>query len=523
MKVAFIYPAYESLAVEYLSAVLKREGHDCRLFYDPQLFDDAFVKIAPLAKRFSRSEQVAQEAARWNPDVIAFSVVTDEYPWFQWMGRRLRQLTKAPIIAGGIHITSAPEEVIKNNPFCDFAVRGEGEESIVELVDALGRGRVSPDMGNLVLRHGGGVRVNPTRPLIRDLDSLPWTDKSIYAKSGLLPSDFYTVMTSRGCPYKCSFCNSNLLHRVYEDDDNYLRTRSVDDVIAELKWAKQVYNPKVVNFYDEIFAIGMKWFEEFAERYRAEIDRPYMCCVYPSMVNEKRAELLGSSGCVKVDMGVQSVTNEDGKKKAILNRGESNEQVRDAFTRLRASRVAVAAENIVNLPGETEEDLVAMARFYNENRPDVIKFYWLRYYPNTEIVGTARQMGLLTDAEVKALDKGDSLGSIMTGGYDPSAMARQFYNLFVLIKVIPKGALEKILDYKLWKLLPPFGFMGVSYAVSRLLNRSGANEEAMVGRYLKHYAYHLGFKRYIERDSPPYVEPPNLKRKPEPITAGISA
>ncbi len=511
MKVAFVYPAYESLAVEYLAAVLKREGHDCRLFYDPQLFDDAFIRIRPLARRFSRNEEVVQRIVKWNPDIIAFSVVTDEYPWFQWMGRRLRQLTSVPIIAGGIHVTSAPEAVIRDNPFCDFAMRGEGEEAIVDLVSGLQGGRVRPDMPNLVLRHEGTVRINPTRPLIRDLDTIPWADKTLYRGTGLEPSDVYTIMTSRGCPYQCSFCNSNLLHRVYEGDDNYLRTRSVDDVIAELKWAKEVYRPRVVNFYDEIFAIGMKWFEEFAPRYGKEIGIPYMCCVYPSMVTEKRAELLGSSGCVKVDMGVQSVATEMGKKKAILNRGESNDQVRDAFARLRANRVAVAAENIVNLPGETESDLVEMARFYNEHRPDVIKFYWLRYYPNTEIVETARQMGILDDAAVKGLDSGDGLGSFMTGGYNPSPISRKFYNLFILIKVLPKGVLDRILRHRLWRFFPPFGFLGISYAISRLLNRSGANEEAMIHRYAKHYAHHLGILKFWSRKKPVYEEPPNVR------------
>ncbi len=511
MKVAFVYPAYESLAVEYLSAVLKRAGHECRLFYDPQLFDDAFVRIRPLAKLFSRSARTVEEVVAWNPDVVAFSVVTDEYPWFQWMGREIRRRTGAPIIAGGIHVTSAPEETLASNPFCDFAVRGEGEDVVVELIDGLRHGRVSPSMENLILREGGRIRVNPTRPLIRDLDTIPWADKSVYRETGLLPSDVYTIMTSRGCPYKCSFCNSNLLHRIYEDDDNYLRTRSVDDVIAELKWAKEIYRPQVVNFYDEIFAIGMKWFEEFSERYRREIGIPYMCCVYPSMVNEKRAELLGASGCVKVDMGVQSVATGMGKKKAILNRGETNDQVRDAFSRLRANRVAVAAENIVNLPGETEEDLIEMARFYNEYRPDVIKFYWLRYYPNTEIVGTANQMGILSDAEVKALDKGAGLGSFMTGGYNPSQVSRQFYNLFVLIKVLPKNILERIIRYRLWLFVPPFGLLGISYAVSRLLNRSGANEEAMVRRYVNHYKHHLGISKLLPREKPVYEEPPGMK------------
>lgn len=513
MKIAFVYPAYESLAVEYLSAVLKREGHETRLFYDPQLFDDAFVRIPFLARRFARTAQVARSVVDWNPDIVAFSVVTDEYPWFQEVGRRIRELSSVPIITGGIHVTSAPEETLAANSFCNFAMRGEGEEAIVELVDAIGRGKVRPDMPNLVIREGGRIRVNEPRPLIRDLDTIPWADKTMYENTGLYPSDVYTIMTSRGCPYKCSFCNSNLLHRVYEGDDNYLRARSVDDVIAELKWAKTVYRPAVVNFYDEIFAVGMKWFEEFAPRYEKEISIPYMCCVYPSMVNEKRAELLGRSGCVKVDMGVQSVSTQAGKKKAILNRGESNDQVRDAFARLRANRVAVAAENIVNLPGETEDDLVEMARFYNEHRPDVIKFYWLRYYPNTEIVETARQMGYLSDTDVRSLDAGAGLGSVMTGGYNPSPMSRQFYNLFVLIKVLPKKTLNAILDRRLWRFLPPFGFMGVSYAISRMLNRSGANEEAMVRRYLKHYAHHLGLKRFFSPAAATYSEPPNLNRK----------
>ncbi|MEW5945538.1 MAG: radical SAM protein [bacterium] len=487
MKIVFVYPAFGSLAIEYLAAVAKGGGHEVELVLDPRLFNDSFLTIAPLARIFSMERAVVREVRSHAPDLVAFSVVTSDFPWFRRIGGSVRAAVGAPVVAGNIHVTSVPEEVLKLG-FVDAVVRGEGERAFAGLLDSLAEGGIDASLCNLGVRENGGVRLNPLFPLIEDLDTLPFPDKSVYGKTPILPRDVYTIMASRGCPFRCSFCNNSLTKRLY-GAAGFVRTRSVDNVIEELDIANRTYRPKYVNFYDEVFGVGGGWLAKFAEKYPSRVSIPYIACTNPNVVDGDYARLLRESGCTKVDLGVQTI-NQD-KRRDIYHRTESTEKVREAISVLKGNGIFVAAENITNFPTETEADLVEMAKFYNETRPDVLKVFWLRYFPGTEIVDIALRLGALTPADAAKINSGEFSGSITLDDSSPS-LHRKFYLFFALTQILPRGWIDFMIRRRLYRFLPSMFLPGAAYTATRLLMRKPPGVEIMLRQHMKRYRHYLG-------------------------------
>ncbi len=495
MKIVFVYPAFSSLAIEYLSAVAKAKGCEVSMVFDPRLFDDSFVTVGPLARLFNMRKKVVREVLAEKPDLLAFSVVTSDVPWFRELAAMIRPHTDAPIIAGNIHITSVPENILELD-CVDAVVRGEGEGAFADIIDSvMSTGGIDPAIENLGTLENGNARLNPIRPLIADLDTLPFPDKTLYEKTPMKPTDIYTIMASRGCPYKCTFCNNNLLKRIY-GLKGYVRLRSVDNVIEELAAAKKKYGEPHINFYDEVFGFNKKWLEEFVEKYNRRVGLPYIACTNPNIVTEEYADLLAESGCGKVDIGVQTINQE--KRRNIYNRRETTDRIRRSIEILKSRNIFVAAENITNFPTENEDDLLEMAEFYNEVRPDILKVFWLRYFPSTEIIQIAMDHGVLTAEDVARINSGDDLGSITIDSASP-LLQRQFYLLFVLIMILPKRWIDKIIRRRWYRRFPTSVIPGIAYTAARLLMRKSPDAEIMMLQYAARYKHYL--KKFFGLDA----------------------
>jgi len=168
----------ESLGLEYLSAVLKSKGHEVFLVFDPALFNDKhYLHVDFLAKLFNVRSRLLDEIVELNPDVIGFTVLTDTYKWACSFANEIKEvLPDTRIIFGGIHPTSVPEKVIKND-FVDALCIGESEEAFLEFVESPER----TDIQNFWFKSNGKIIKNKIRPLNQDLDSLPFADKSIFS------------------------------------------------------------------------------------------------------------------------------------------------------------------------------------------------------------------------------------------------------------------------------------------------------------------------------------------------------
>lgn len=456
MKVLFVYGGYENLGIEYLSAVLRRAGHETALAFDPRLFDDHYTRVPALARRFDSRAALLRRARQERPDLVAFSVVTDDYPWVRQVAGELRRELNVPFVFGGVHVTATPRRIIDSG-LADYAIVGEGEGALLDLVQGLEDGTDLADVGNLWFRRGDEVVANPPRPLIADLDSLPFPDKALfYDPLPYLRRD-YVVLTSRGCPHSCTYCFNSHQRKMYAGLGRYCRRRSADDVLTELVQARSRWPLQRIQFYDDVFTSDRRWLEAFAGGYAREIGLPFWCSVNPLHVSPDIVALLREMGCWEVQMGVQTI--DPTLRREVLNRRESTEQVQRAIETFRAAGIKCVVDNISGLPGETEEHFLKTLAFFNKTRPSRISDYYLRYYPATEIVSMAEERGILDRATIERLEEGAGSESFALGGTDTGhTQAPELHVLLDLLLWLPAGLNEKILSRRLYRFLPRSDF-----------------------------------------------------------------
>lgn len=451
MRIAFVTSHYENLAIEYLSALVKRDGHETALFFEPALFHNFFYDSNLLHDRFFNFRgRILDGLAAWKPDIVAFSVISDNYRWTLELARAARSRTGAKIVFGGVHPTSLPERTLaEGTP--DFIVAGEGEGAFPELVNALAAGGDPSRIANVGGRSGGKAWLNPPRPLIKDLDSLPFPDKDLFFREcGLLVRKSYMMTASRGCSSSCSYCWNSMIRTVYPE--GYFRRRSPENAIAELAWAKERYGIERVTFYDEVFTSDRAWLELFLALYREKIKLPFFCCVHPDNIDGPIVKLLEEAGCGAVNIGLQTA-NEDTRRRT-LNRGGTNAAAALALDLLGRSRIYVYSNIMLGLPEETEKDVEETLLFCARHKADLPAIYWLRYYPGTRIIETARKMGILSDAQVEKINDSREYLPYATAGSTYKPDLARLGNLILLSGFLPVSWAETIVKRKLYRWLP---------------------------------------------------------------------
>jgi radical SAM superfamily enzyme YgiQ (UPF0313 family) len=467
MHIVFVSSACEILAIEYLSTVLKQAGHLCSLCFDPQLFNDTFLYRKTLHKIFDYTEYIVEEVKSHKPDLVAFSVVSDNYPWAINLANSIKKALDVPIVFGGVHPTSVPEYVIQEQSV-DYVVVGEGEEAIVDLCNNLNNMTICQSIPNVWAKRGTEIFSNDVRPLIQNLDMVPFPDKDIYYSRFPYFGDGYITLTSRGCVNKCTFCNNSLYKdKIYAGKGKYMRRRSPGNVLAELKQAKQQHQFVTVHFWDEIFISDKLWLHEFLEGYKQHINVPFTCCVHVNFIDDEVVALLKDANCWQAIMGVQTLDEE--LKRKILNRRETNEKVRNSIELLQRAGIFAICENILGLPTQTEDDMLNMLRFYNETRPQRLSVYFLRYFPRTKIIDIALEHNILTPEDVELLNRGLNSRSFMLGGTITEKKFAKLQTYLVILPVLPKWLNKFLISIKIYKILPELGTL--AHSIARVLDR----------------------------------------------------
>ena len=185
------------------------------------------------------------------------------------------------------------------------------------------------------------------------------------------------------------------------------RRRSVDLIIEELRQAKEKYHIRLIDFEDNILYSNKAWFREFAVRYKTEIGVPYTCMGHPLITDDEIAALLASSGCYRVQLGIQSMDEKN--RKALLHRPETNEQVRRCFRALDKYKVRYSIDHIFGLPNERDEQhLFEAAWEYSQLRTlHKANFFFLTCYPKTPMVRYAIQHGMIKAEDEQKINAGE--------------------------------------------------------------------------------------------------------------------
>lgn len=378
--------------VELLSAILKKEGHKVDLLLDPGLGKHYYLKI-PLLNYLISDKLLLTKAIKFKPDLIAMSIVTNNFQYFRAFGKKIKEVLDVPIIVGGIHPTSLPEEVIKED-WVDILCIGDGEEAMKELANAIDKGKDINNIKNLWIKDKNGkIFRNELRIISSDIDTYPMPDRSIYAQYGVLGRRI-RFMTGRGCLHKCTFCVNSFRNDLYSEQ-KYLRKRSVACVIEELKHVKSIYKAKAIRFEDDVFVTDKKWLREFKEEYLKYINLPFHCYFTPTGVNAEVIKIIKECGCTSIAMGIQS-GNADIRHK-IMKRNYSNETVIKASEIIRKAGIKLYAEYMFGLPDETVENMwetLFLTDKIHANNSWAAIFY---PYPKTELTNYAINNGYIDD------------------------------------------------------------------------------------------------------------------------------
>jgi radical SAM superfamily enzyme YgiQ (UPF0313 family) len=498
MRVTFVSLGHqEYLGVEYLSAYLKREGHETNLVHNPALFDDRFQLYFPrLAKPFDQDKWIIDKILELEPDLIGFSVLTNTYKWALNIAAQVRKIHSIPTIFGNIHPSSVPQHVITRDEV-DFVCEGEGEMALLRLVDTLEGGKDPSKIPNIWSKKSNGEIVPPpyVEKFIQDLDNMPFPDKELY-KDTFRTQDIYNLMTGRGCPYRCTFCFNNQFANLPTNGKakEYVRRRSVENVLEELHMGKQKYNFQNVFFYDDIFTMNKPWLKEFLPRFKEEIGVPWACETHAKFMDDEIAQLMKDTGCAYAQMGIQSL-DEFSYKHNILKRNEKTQDVVKTFNAFGKAKLHLYCDHIFGLPDESVEAQEQALEFYREYTPDRVSCFWLTYFPGLEITKYAYDQGYLNDEHMERINGGELqlYHEIHTNTPEDEANLKTnmgYMIAFHLMPSVPKF-LRKYVIPKLLVKIPSMVFISKIIVFTSMVmdfwrtgNFTGVN-------YLRHYLYHI--------------------------------
>jgi radical SAM superfamily enzyme YgiQ (UPF0313 family) len=327
------------------------------------------------------------------PDLIGFTLLSMHVPTTERVTRRVKsEFPAIPIIWGGIHVIACPEECIRH---ADIICTGEGEHCLPELADDPRRTDIK---GFWFKDKDGHIIKNEPLPLNTNLDELPFASYKVNewqierdAISDILMTheifirDHYRIGSARNCPYRCSYCHHSTFRDIYKGQ-KYLRRRSVDSVIAELKQRKEDLKLRFVEFIDDVFTMDRRWIREFAEKYKSEVGLPFYAACHPRATSRRMLELLRDAGCTQAGFGLQSGSPK--MVRQIYQRGTTNEQnvalVRDIVD---VGIEVIRLDVLTNTKYEDEEDCRATLRFLCDMpKPYTLILYKLVEFPTSKLL-----------------------------------------------------------------------------------------------------------------------------------------
>ncbi len=323
---------------------------------------------------------------QWNPDIVGFSAVTSSVLRAASLAERLKQASSDLVtILGGVHISAIPEETMSRFPCFDLGVIGEGE---LTLADVFNRIRHKDDLtgvdGTVCREHNGQVVVN-RREERAELDDLPYPAWDLLPgfphkyrpatyKFQRLPATY--LVSSRGCPYTCSFCDSSLFGKK-------VRYFSVDYLIDQIRELTERYGIREIVFEDDVFLLDRKRVVSFCEKLlENHIKISWSCNARADNVDYELFKLIRSAGCWLVSFGVESGDQE------ILDKNAKSldlERIGTAIDAARSAGIFVKGFFILGLPGETETSMRKSIEFAKNSTMTDVSISKMTPFPGTEI------------------------------------------------------------------------------------------------------------------------------------------
>jgi len=493
MRVTFVAVGWEQLSVSLLSAIAKQRGHDVRLAYSVALFNDrSHLNIPGLSRIFDDRSDVIAAIKKQRPDVIAFSAISANYQWMLGIAAESKAIfPRIKTVFGGVHPSAVPERVLAQS-CVDFVCVGEGDIAFPMILDAIEKDRLNAPIPNTRFKTASGTAVTgPQTGFVQDLDSLPAYDKTLWEEHIPL-GNYYITMASRGCPYRCTFCFNNFFARLPDKKEGrYVRQRSVGHMLMELNHAKSRYRPRMIEFFDDVFTLDKKWLREFLGRYKNEINIPFQCFTHVNYIDEEVGRWLSQAGCFASQIGVQSLDDE--YKRKNVKRYERAADIEKTVRIYRKYNIQAKFDHMFGLPGEDMEAQETARRFYTEHPPHNIQTYWTNYFPGTEMMRQAQDLGLLSAEGAERLNEGLDYDVYTSNNRNIGEQKIRDYKAYeIIFKLIPHvpGWLRRRLNPRFIRRFPVAVCTLFSVMIDVTIGLLKCSPDHIL--YARYYLYHLG-------------------------------
>ena len=378
--------SWPPLGILYLATVLLERGIEVSVLDQP-------------AKGFTIEETV-NWVRRENPDILGFSTFASSGRTAALISNKVKEEnTNITTVFGNYYATFNPERILRKYPSVDIIARGEGENTILELVSCLRNKEKYKEVRGITFRNGKNIVSTPDQLLIRDLDSLPFPDRklidveyhSMVAGADVAPKKFTSIVSSRGCVYRCRFCSCTQFAR------NMWRPRSVQNTLEELHFlASEGYRQFI--FVDDSFTLNQKRVIKLCRGMRKEkIDMEWICEGRVDNCSYEMLREIATAGCKILYFGIES-----GNQRILnyFNKRTTPEQSKTAVKTARKAGIDIIGGSfIVGAPDETKEEIQNTIKFAKKIPIDFPQFNILGVFPGTDIWNEFEANGLLKEGE----------------------------------------------------------------------------------------------------------------------------
>ncbi len=483
------------MGLGYLAGSLLAHGYECDIW-------DASVE--------AEVESLDERLARDPYDIVCLSAPTPLITQ-AWEAATIAKQRGALTILGGPHLTLMPHESMQK-PQVDLVVRGEGEYTIIEIMRALEKelsmvndqahnspftihnSQFSPRLFNPEAGWGrilglswrnleGKIQHNLDRPLPDDVDAIPFPAFPLFKidrytnlnplTDGLdMNARAYTIVTSRGCPYKCTYCSKPITGDTW-------RGRSVENVIAEWEWLVKELGATEIGITDDIWNLDKNRAKELCRALiKANLNHVPWVTIHGMKVNNTDAELfqlMKQAGCKRVGFGVEN--GDDWMLRHVIKKGQTVEMVRQAFKWSKAAKLQTMGFFIFGMPGETEESMEKTIQLALQLDPDLAHFMMAAPFPGTEMWETLKQHGDVFSDQMdwSQIAIQDDKAHFVFGDLDKETVERKWHEAHRRFYLRPKRIARIATRKDTWQRLPYY----VKTAASMLLGM-GERQKAVV-------------------------------------------
>ncbi|MEA2036026.1 MAG: radical SAM protein [Nanoarchaeota archaeon] len=365
------------LGLAYIAAVIENKCHNVKIFDGQVSSDKEFENIITSFK----------------PKIVGISSMTSfAVAAYKTADKVRRMLPDSLIVMGGPHPTILVEEALKKG--VDVVVRGEGEYIFADLVENY---PAYDEVKGISFIKNGKITHNPDRGFIKNLDELPFPARHLIKMDRYKPtpgnykrSPVTSMISSRGCPYKCTFCSKAIFGGV-------VRMRSAENIIKEIEHLIEKYNIKEVLFHDDTLTLNSERMIQICDLIiKKNLDITWNCFARVNNVTKPLLEKMKAAGCCYVGYGVETG---DAKILENIKKGVTLDQVRNAVKLTKEVGLEVRVFMMFGAPGETLGSIQRSMKFVKEIKPDITNFNILTPYPGTEIYNWAKENGYLVSED----------------------------------------------------------------------------------------------------------------------------